>query len=416
MNAFRSLSFRAKLITGCYSFYAVFGLVYLLFGGQSFWLSVLILVLLGALYFPMILFLEKALTEPVDDISRAALNVAKGDFTQNVQITTRDSLGELGSSFNGMMGKLRGILQETTAITKSVADSSSDHYLKSKGMRDVLEQVTLSAGELATGANRISEDISHISGAVHEIESSVTSYANSTKDMNEKSAQMKELVRHGQRAVESQSGIMRQNVEATTAVSETIDRLARQASGISQITRSISEIAEQTNLLSLNASIEAARAGEHGKGFAVVAQEVRKLAEESASSAKEVFNLVRAIEKDIRDALASMKTNEQIVRAQEDHIRETETIFREIVSHMGFISDRISAFARESDEMLVQANAISGAMQNIAAITEQSAAGTEQMSASMNEQITAVDDMVKQSERMTHSAIQLQRTIQIFKI
>jgi methyl-accepting chemotaxis protein len=332
-----------------------------------------------------------------------------------VPIESDDALGELGRTLNQMIDKLRGILNETTTITRAVVDTSREGSDKNRQLKEVLGQVTQSANELAAGSVQISEEIGGIASAVKDIEQKVTEYANSTKEMNKIADAMIRLVEQGQKAVVSQGEGMERNVEATTTVSRTIDRLAEQAKGITRITKTISEIAEQTNLLSLNASIEAARAGEHGKGFAVVAQEVRKLAEESTASTKEVFSLVRDIDQGIALALEQMAVNEEIVRTQTTLIHETEAVFSKIVQSIEFIAETIVNFAKESERMLEGAKTISSTMESIAAITEQSAAGTEEVSAAMNEQIAVVDALVRQSEQLMQTAGQLQRTIQIFK-
>ncbi|PYI50903.1 methyl-accepting chemotaxis protein [Paenibacillus flagellatus] len=418
MNGFQGLSFKRKLQIGCYSLVAVFSALTLVFAWMSdvsFVLSlVVVLVLIGASV-PFIGWLERALTGPIESMSRIALNIAKGDFSMKVHVDTNDALGELGKTFNQMIDKLRGILNETTSITRSVVDTSREGSDKNRQLKDVLGHVTQSANELAAGSIKITEEIATISGAIKDIEQKVSSYALSTKEMNEKSDAMIRLVQRGREAVESQGEGMKRNVEATSTVSETIDRLAEQAKGISNMTRTISEIAEQTNLLSLNASIEAARAGEHGKGFAVVAQEVRKLAEESTASTKEVFNLVRNIDQGIELALRQMANNAEIVRTQTTLIHETEAIFSQIVHSIEFIAETIQQFAKESDRMLESATTISATMENIAAITQQSAAGTEEVSAAMNEQIAVVEALVRQSEQLMQTAGTLQRTIQIFK-
>lgn len=289
-------------------------------------------------------------------------------------------------------------------------------YFRNQNLKEVLSQVTQSSGELATGASQISEDVGSISASIHDIEQLVTQYAESTLEMNRRSEHATKLIEDGRSAVERQSEGMKRNIQATDAVAETIEQLNQQAQGINKITRSISEIAEQTNLLSLNASIEAARAGEHGKGFAVVAQEVRKLAEESTASTKEVFSLVRSIENGIKKAIENMETNKEIVDAQNQLISETERVFQEIVGSVTYISEQISAFAEQSNVMLDGAKRISGAMESISSITQQSAAGTQEVSASMIEQIAVVDTMVKQAEEMQQMVNQLQRTIAIFKL
>lgn len=417
MNWLSGKSFQFKLRLGCYALIGLFAALVLIASifDLSPVVSLVIIIVMLAAAFPIVNVIEKALTASLDDISRIAFNIAKGDFSQKVRITSSDALGELGNAFNRMTDKLREILAETGNITKHVSDTSRQIFASNQNLKEVLGQVTLSAGELATGAGQISEDVNDISASIRDIEQKVASYAESTKVMNARSEEAIHHVENGRKAVQRQSEGMRRNVEATRTVAETIEELAKQAQGINKITRSISEIAEQTNLLSLNASIEAARAGEHGKGFAVVAQEVRKLAEESTASTKEVFNLVRSIEHGIARAIENMNANQEIVAAQNELIGETERVFREIDSTVSFITEQIAAFARESDSMLDNARKIAAAMENISSITQQSAAGTEEVSAAMTEQITAVEAMAAQTEQMQQIVGQLQRTLNVFK-
>lgn len=414
-----SMSFKKKLQIGCYALIGMSSIMILLMLLIPEWnrfLGIIFLVILLGVSYPFISWFERTLIEPVADLSRIALNIAKGDFSQKVTVTSDDTLGELGHSFNRMIDKLRDILKETGSITKQVFNSSQDIYNKNESFRSVLEQVSISANELAAGSGQISEEVSGVSQTSKDIEIKIVDYANSASEMKSRSDQMLTLVEKGMVTVETQGAGMKRNVEVTAQVSETIDLLARQAAGISNVTRSISEIAEQTNLLSLNASIEAARAGEHGRGFAVVAQQVRKLAEESTLLTREVFGFVKSIEEGIQKALRSIQTNEEVVHKQTELIDQTEKVFSEIVDSVRFISVEISRFAEQSSIMLTSSRQIASAMENISAITEQSAAGTQEVSASMNEQIATVQAIVAQSEDMTRVVTQLQQTIQIFKL
>lgn len=417
MNRLQALSFSQKLMVGCYSLVGIFSLALIIIAAMNgrIGMGIITAAVLAGASFPFIRFLERVLTEPITDISRIALNVAKGDFTTRVTVTSNDSLGELGRSFNQMIDKLKDILNDTSSIAKHVSETGRDIHQKNQNLKDVFSQVSTSTNELATGANQISEDVADISASLKSIETMVTTLVESTKQMNDHSAKTMALVEKGRSAVDSQAEGMANNIEATQNVARTIDELAKSASGISKITRTISEIAEQTNLLSLNASIEAARAGEHGKGFAVVAQEVRNLAEESSSSAKEVFNLVRNIEQGIELAIENMNKNEAVVAAQNELIQETARVFAEIVESTKFIAQSIERFTNESQHMQDSARKIAGAMENISSITQQSAAGTEQVSASMMEQIASTEEMLKQAEKMSSMVSDLQRTIQVFK-
>jgi methyl-accepting chemotaxis protein len=414
-----TLSFKKKLQLGCFGIIglsAVMILILLIAPQWNPFLGIVFLILLIAGSIPFVSWFERSLTEPVADLSRVALNISKGDFTQKVIVTSDDTLGQLGQSFNKMIDKLREILQDTGSISKQVFNSSRDIYFKNENFRGVLEQVSVSAHELATGAGQISEEVSRASATSNDIQTNIASYADSAKEMKARSDQMLKLVEKGMTTVESQGTGMKRNVEVTAKVSETIDSLAKQAAGITNVTKSISEIAEQTNLLSLNASIEAARAGEHGRGFAVVAQQVRKLAEESTALTREVFGFVKSIEQGIGQAISSIEINEDVVNKQTVLIDQTEKVFSEIVDSVRFISVEISGFAEQSSNMLSSSQQIAAAMESISAITEQSAAGTEEVSASMSEQIATVQAIVNQAEEMTRVVTQLQTAIQVFKL
>ncbi|MCL6458563.1 MAG: methyl-accepting chemotaxis protein, partial [Gorillibacterium sp.] len=248
MSFIEKLSFKNKLFVGSYALMLINTIFFFIFSNLNFGFNLLITIILWAVVFPFILFIERALTAPITDISRIAMTVSKGDFTQKLNVQSNDAIGELSTSFNKMTDRLKDILQETVTITKQVAESSHKNYLQSKSMTDVLRQVTLSAGELASGAGEISEGVAQASTAVDDIELSIKTYASSSNEMSEKSGRLVNLSAKGKKAMESQGNGMKRNVEATSAVSSAIDELARQAAGITRITHTISDIAEQTNL------------------------------------------------------------------------------------------------------------------------------------------------------------------------
>lgn len=419
MDFMNSWSFRKKLLVGCYGLLGVAEILQLIktiILSHSLWEWLIQMIITLGIAFPVIRFIESKLTETVEHMTRVAMNVAKGDFSQKVRIESADAFGELGNALNQMIDKLRVILKDTTGIARQVSDTTISIRNKSQDFRDVLGQVAISTNELAIGANSISEDVSGMTGSVRDIEGKVESLTHSAQAMNDKSGLMINLVEKGRNAVEGQGMGMKSNIAATMAVAATIKELAIQAEGITKITRTIKDIAEQTNLLSLNASIEAARAGEHGRGFAVVAQQVRNLAEESTQATKEVFNLVNRIQTGVREASENIKANEEIVTLQSGMIEETAQVFNEIVESIQYITEQIHGFSQESQVMLDGARKISGAIENISAITQESAAGTEEVSASMNEQIASIQDMTDQADRMSQVSGQMLRTIQIFRL
>lgn len=415
MDWMNKLPLKQKIVAGCYMVAALFAvpvLITLIIMGKLI-IGIILVAVLAALTYPLSRFVERTLTSSFEDISNVTHTISKGDFTSRADES--GSMGDISRSFNIMIDKLKKILTDASQLTRQVMDASRGIEDKNQNLKFVMAQVASSSNELALGANEISVDIAEMTESIKDIETKVSNYTNSTKEMNRRSVHTLELVEKGRQSVDTQAEGMRKNIQATQKVADTIEALSQNARGITMITKTITEIAEQTNLLSLNASIEAARAGEHGRGFAVVAQEVRKLAEESTASTKEVFGLVRSIEADIKQAIDNIAINEEVVQVQNEMIVETAHIFAQIVQSVQYITEQISSFSAESDLMLESALKISGAIENISAITQQTAAGTEEVSAAMNEQIHALQSVADETEKMTNAVFQLQKTIHIFK-
>jgi methyl-accepting chemotaxis protein len=153
---------------------------------------------------------------------------------------------------------------------------------------------------------------------------------------------------------------------------------------ISEIIQVISEIASQTNLLALNAAIEAARAGEHGMGFAVVADEVRKLAERSNQAAREISTL-------IKESSHRVEEGAQLSEG-------TGKSLKQILEGVEATAAKIAQIATATVEQAANADEVSKAIQGIAQVTEQNAAGSEEMASSSEElgaQATALQEIVR---------------------
>lgn len=419
MESLHSLSFRSKLRLGFYTMvivYTVLILILVLTAGVAVWAGLACLLVLAAISIPFVNMMEKTLTEPIRDLSRIALLIAKGDFTQRLDISSDDALGELGQSFNSMIDRLKELLQETMVMSAHVSESGRDIFSRNEEINRLLGDVSAAMSDLAAGASEISGGVSSSFSTLKDIENKVSGYTSSARRINKASQETLRLVQKGNEAMETQTQGIRHNVIATDNVSSTISELVKEALGITKIAGTISEIASQTNLLSLNASIEAARAGEHGLGFSVVAQEVRTLAEESAKSAREVFVLVRNIEQGVHEALQNMKVNENIVKHQVSVIEETKKVFGDMVEGIMFVSEQMNHFEEESERMLESARQMSVVMEKIASITQESAAATEQVSASMAVNTGSVTEVVSLTEQMIHSVIRHQRNIQIFRL
>jgi methyl-accepting chemotaxis protein len=174
---------------------------------------------------------------------------------------------------------------------------------------------------------------------------------------------------------------------------EIIDALGRRADDIGKIIEVIDDLAEQTNLLALNAAIEAARAGEHGLGFAVVAEEVRKLAEKSTQSTKEISDLIGGIQKEAREAVENMDKSTTMVQ-------EGLLLNKDLSLALDKISDVVSEVYKFSQEIGAATTEQSNGSAQIAKATNRLTEITHEINSSVEEQASGAQAVVRAMERM----------------
>ncbi|WP_339168306.1 methyl-accepting chemotaxis protein [Paenibacillus sp. FSL R5-0341] len=344
-----------------------------------------IVLLVAVMLFNM--YTSRQIAKRIRTLKDAAGQIADGDLTgQLPEARGKDELDDLSRSFGIMTHNIRGIIQSIGAAGHRVDLMAQDIDRGNDTAQAIVQQVSRTTEELSIGSQKIAEDLSETVMVVDKMQSTFNSNLEATSQSVIDGREVLTTVEEGNKAVAEQLRLAEVNRLAMYEVEQTVRELEDSAVRITTMTAYVSEIAKQTTMLSLNASIEAARAGEAGRGFAVVAGEVNKLAEQSAQSVKHIYAAVGEITTSMDKVKNSVAQSMQLFGEQEQATSQTRESFSAIRGSVERISTGIRQLAEDMQHSNEFSTQVQQAIENISAITEQSAASSEEITASTSEQ------------------------------
>lgn len=342
-----------------------------------------------------------------DEKQRAQVSADKNRQTEDAILKLLDEMGNLAD------GDLTIQPEVTEQITGAIADSINFAVKEMRslvvGIKSAAQQVAVASERTRQTANELTQATTRQAAQITETTDKMKAMARSMEDMSmsaERSAQVAQgslaTAKRGTAAVHDTIRGMDQMREQIQETAKRIKRLGESSQQIGEIVELINDIAEQTNILSLNAAIQAAMAGEAGRGFAVVADEVQRLAERSGEATKQISDLVKTIQADTNEAVASM---EHATRGVVEGTRLADAAGQalgEIESVSEQLSTLIVDIARVAHQQSEMATAMSGNMGQIQEATTLTSTGTRQTAESIG--------------RLSELARELQASVAGFKL
>lgn len=357
-----------------------------------------------------------SLTRPITEIVNTMKVVAAGDLTTKSEVKTKDEIGDLSDNFNTMIENVRELVGNAYGVSNELSESAENLAASSEEASASSDEVTRTVEEIAKGATDQAEETENSVKLTSGLSDNIEKLFDSSKNISENTNMVIDINKRGVEVVKDLKDKSQENMKSTEEISDSIDNLEKQSRNIGGILETISSISEQTNLLALNASIEAARAGEHGKGFAVVAEEIRKLAEESSSSADEIRKIIEIIQGQTNETVEIMGIFKENSQVQFKAVEEVNDSYVEITNSINEIVGQIAEINNFIEVMMGDKEKIVGSITNISSVSEQTAAASEQVSATMDQQNMAVETVAQSAEQLSKLAMDLQTEIRKFKI
>ncbi|MHB1115525.1 methyl-accepting chemotaxis protein [Sideroxydans sp.] len=313
----------------------------------------------------------------------AANAIAAGDLTKPLPAASKDELGDLVASLSVMRNNLHELIANVREGISALNITSGEVSSSAQSSSKVTEMQSEAASGMAAAMEQLSVSIDQVSE--HAKEAYAVSQT-SSKQATE-----------GGSIIQNTASEMELIATAVNHVATSIRSLEGYSDQITSIVNTIREIADQTNLLALNAAIEAARAGEQGRGFAVVADEVRKLAERTATSTKEIGSMIGKIQEGTKQAAQEMEVSVKRVSGGVD-------LARQAGKSVSSINEAAQQAARAVDDITAAIQEQSLAARDIAERIEKIAQGTETNSMAAAQTASSAQQMTALSKQLDELA------------
>lgn len=352
------------------------------------------------------------------DCEAAVQKLATGNM--NIQVPAnvlkqKNELGDMGRSVQKLSDTMRDVLGE-------VSRSAGELFTSGESLDDMARQTSNTANDISSSIEGVSkgaisqaEEVETATMHVSKMGDEISDIVQSVKVLDETSVKMNQSGQASTRIVNELKLANDRTIEAVYRIGEQVQATNVSVSEIQEAVSAISEIAAQTNLLALNASIEAARAGEQGKGFAVVASEIQKLAEESSASAERINQVVQRLYQESEKSVAATEEIRGIMQEQEEKLQDTGAKTEDVSKGIEETRKEAMDIKSKSDLCDEARNVVAEVMTNLSAVSEENAASAEETMAAMEELNATINIVSEEAGKIKKMSSDLEEKLKIFQ-
>lgn len=362
------------------------------------------------------LFISRSMSNSVKKFKNTLVAVTDGQLNVRADVSGKDEFSAFGLYLNGFLDKLSGIIETLKNMSEVMKDCGTNLDRMASASKNTSLEIEKAVEEVSTSATTQAGEVDTASVKMSDMGNAFAAMLDNVGQLEAAVEEMSRVSRESAVFMEELNTTNTKTVDAFSQVSQQIHKTNESVKRISEATELINSIAEQTNLLSLNASIEAARAGEAGKGFAVVATEIKKLAEQSASSTEIIQGIIRDVTQEAAMTVAIVGEVTAIMETQKEKLKQTQEQFAVLEDDVRKSNAATQEFSSHTTECNASKEEVEHVIVNLSEISEGNAASTEETMASMSELTNTIQELAGVSQQLSALANDLDRNLNFFRV
>lgn len=348
----------------------------------------------------------------VEKVAGGSLNI---DIEKKM-LNRKDEIGDLARGTVSLSNAMNSVINEISNNSKLLLETSGVLGEAADNTDKTMNEVSATVSQMVENSTIQSTNSKAAFDHMKIMENNISETTSEASLLSESAVSMQES---GTKVSETLFKLCNINDNVKNIIEEVKEQTNRTNESVNKINSAISfisAVAEETNLLSLNASIEAARAGEAGKGFAVVAQQIKKLAEQSNDSSKQIDDITKVLMQDSYKSVEIMQKMQDIVASQSESMEETRIIVGQVLNDIRSSKDSIELIMNSTVKLEDSRNKVSGAVEELAEIAGQNMESTRRTFEETQKVTDTFKEVYSGAVKLREIADKLAESVSYFKM